>query len=71
MYGHFKVTKAINEPVKSYAPGSPERIELKKKIEEMRGEVRDIPMFIGGKEIRNGEKKTLTPPHDHQHVGEW
>lgn len=68
MYGHYKVPTAINEPVKSYAPGSPERAELKKKIAEMRAEVRDIPMFIGGQEVRNGNKVKLTPPHDHQHI---
>ena len=68
MYGHYKVPKAINEPIKSYAPGSPERAELKKKIAEMRAEVRDIPMFIGSKEVRNENQGKLTPPHDHQHV---
>lgn len=68
MYGHYKVPTAINEPVKAYAPGSPERAELQKKIAEMRAEVRDIPMFIGDKEVRNGNKVKLSPPHDHQHV---
>lgn len=68
MYGHYKVPTAVNEPVKSYAPGSPERAELKKKIAEMRAEVRDIPMFIGGREVRNENKSKLTPPHDHRHV---
>ncbi len=66
--GFFKVPHPVNEPVKSYAPGSKEREELKKKLKEMRAEVRDIPMFIGGKEIREGEKVKLTPPHDHKHV---
>lgn len=68
MYGHYTVPTAINEPVKSYAPGSPERAELKKKIAEMRAEQRDIPMFIGNREVRNANKVKLTPPHDHQHV---
>lgn len=68
MYGHFKVPRAVNEPVKSYAPGSPEREELKKKIAEMRAEVREIPMFIGGKEIHNADKVKLSSPHNHQHV---
>ncbi|HLP49602.1 MAG TPA: L-glutamate gamma-semialdehyde dehydrogenase [Chitinophagales bacterium] len=66
--GFFKVPQAINEPVKSYAPGSKERIELKAKLKEMRAEVRDIPMYIGGKEIREGKKVTLHPPHDHKHL---
>ncbi len=66
--GFFKVPQAINEPVKSYAPGSKEREELKKKLKEMRAEVRDIPMFIGSKEIRDGKKTSLHPPHDHKHL---
>ena len=57
--GFFKVPIAHNEPVKSYAPGSPEREELKKKIAQMRKEVRNIPMFIGGKEVREGNKISL------------
>lgn len=66
--GFFKVPTAHNEPVKSYAPGSPERIELKKKLLEMRMEPRDIPMYIGGKEVRSKKKVALNPPHDHKHV---
>lgn len=66
--GFFKVPQAINEPVKNYAPGSKERIELKAKLKEMRAEVRDIPMFIGSKEIRDGKKTSLHPPHDHKHL---
>ena len=66
--GFFKVPTAHNEPIKSYAPGSKEREELKKKITAMRKEVRDIPMFIGSKEIREGKKLSLHPPHDHKHL---
>jgi hypothetical protein len=66
--GFFKVPIAHNEPVKSYAPGSIERAELKKKLAEMRSEVRDIPMFIGGKEVTGEKKIALNPPHDHQHL---
>src|ERR1041385_994207 len=66
--GFFKVPIAQNEPVKSYAPGSPERVLLKDKISAMRGEVRDIPMFIGAKEIREGTRTSLHPPHDHRHL---
>jgi 1-pyrroline-5-carboxylate dehydrogenase len=66
--GFFKVPKAMNEPVKQYAPGTPERDALQKKIAELRAEVRDIPMFIGGKEVREGKKVSLHPPHDHQHL---
>ncbi len=66
--GFFKVPHALNEPVKNYAPGSKERDELKKKLKEMRAEVRDIPMFIGPKEVRDGKKTSLHPPHDHKHL---
>ena len=66
--GFFKVPQAHNEPVKSYAPGSKERTELKAKLKEMRAEVRDIPMFIGAKESRDGQKLSLHPPHDHKHL---
>ncbi len=66
--GFFKVPVAHNEVVKSYAPGSAERIALKKKLAEMRKEVRDIPMFIGDKQVKDGKKMELRPPHDHKHL---
>jgi 1-pyrroline-5-carboxylate dehydrogenase len=66
--GFFKPTPPHNEPVKSYLPGSPERDELKKQIAVMRAEVRDIPMFIGGKEVRGEKKVALTCPHEHKHI---
>ena len=66
--GFFKVPTPHNEPVKTYAPGSAERKELQAKLKEMRAEVRDIPMFIGDKEIRDGQKIELHPPHDHKHL---
>jgi 1-pyrroline-5-carboxylate dehydrogenase len=66
--GIFRVPPPKNEPVLSYAPGSPERAALKKAIDEARSKVLDIPMFIGGQEVRSGNKKVLSPPHDHKHV---
>lgn len=57
-----------NEPVLNYEPGSKERAELKKAIEEARSKQIEVPMVIGGKEIFTGNKKTLSPPHDHQHI---
>jgi 1-pyrroline-5-carboxylate dehydrogenase len=54
MKGFYHVPVAKNEPVKQYAPGSPERAELQEKLKTMRAEVRDIPMYIGGKEVRDG-----------------
>jgi 1-pyrroline-5-carboxylate dehydrogenase len=65
----FKVPTAINEPVKGYAPGSPEREELLAKYKEMYNQAPiDVPMYIGGKEVRTEDKRKITPPHDHSKV---
>jgi 1-pyrroline-5-carboxylate dehydrogenase len=66
--GFFEVPIPKNEPVLSYAPGSKERVALQKAVEEARGKVIDIPMYIGGAEVRSGNKKPLSPPHDHKHI---
>ncbi|MCF0075617.1 L-glutamate gamma-semialdehyde dehydrogenase [Dyadobacter sp. CY261] len=66
--GIFNVPALRNEPVKSYAPGSPEREELKKAIAEARSKTVDIPQYIGGEEIYSQHKKVVSPPHDHQHI---
>jgi len=66
--GIYHVPKAYNEPIKEYAPGSPERAELKETIRKMRSQVVDIPMFIGSEEIRTDDRRTIHPPHDHQHL---
>jgi 1-pyrroline-5-carboxylate dehydrogenase len=66
--GFFQVPYPKNEPVLSYAPGSKERAALKKAIEEARAQELDIPMYIGSEEVRTGEKKRLSPPHDHKHT---
>ena len=66
--GFFHVPTAINETVKSYAPGSPEREAIAKQYAEyFKGSV-DVPMYIGNEEIRTGNTRNMTPPHDHQHV---
>jgi 1-pyrroline-5-carboxylate dehydrogenase len=66
--GIFKVPTPINEPVYAYAPGSAERAELKATLKKMKSETADLPMFIGGKEIRTGDKKELRPPHELKHL---
>lgn len=66
--GFFKVPVPKNEPVLSYAPGSKERQLLKKAIADARAKQLDIPMYIGGEEVRTDKKVKLSPPHDHQHV---
>jgi 1-pyrroline-5-carboxylate dehydrogenase len=65
----FRVPIAVNEPIKGYAPGSAERKSLLNKYQEMYNQTAiDVPMYIGGKEIRTANKKPMTSPHDHQKV---
>lgn len=66
--GFFNVPTPQNEPVKGYAPGSPERKELQNMLKTLRSQVIDVPMYIGGEEVRTGHKKPMSPPHDHQHI---
>ncbi|WP_426490325.1 L-glutamate gamma-semialdehyde dehydrogenase [Hymenobacter sp. 102] len=66
--GFFNVPVPINEPVKGYAPNSPERTELLKTLKELKQQERDIPMHIGGEEVRTGNTQRISPPHDHQHT---
>ena len=66
--GFFQVPAAINEPVKSYAPGSKERKEVAKQYAAYYNGSLDVPMYIGNEEIRTGNTKNMTPPHDHQHI---
>src|SRR5881394_86305 len=70
--GTPRVPPPMNEPVKSYAPGSPERAALKDRLKSMANERPDIPIIIGGKEIRTGETGTAVMPHNHKHVlADW
>lgn len=64
----FKVPQPYNEVVKSFAVGTAERAALKQTLAEMSGQVKDIPMYIGGKEIRTGIKTRIAPPHNHKHT---
>ena len=64
----YPVPTAINEPVLNYAPGSSERASIMAALTKMRGEVRDIPMYINGKAVRTDKQGQIRPPHDHQHV---
>jgi len=65
--GFFNVPVAVNEPVKTYAPGSPEREQVLQAFKELYSTTVDIPLYIGGEEIRTGNTKNLFPPFDHQH----
>ena len=63
-----KVPEPRNEPVLSYAPGTPERRELKAELKRMAGEQIEIPVIVGGREIRTGDTAESVMPHDHAHV---
>lgn len=66
--GFFNVPKAVNEPVKSYAPGSPERAAVAATYSKMWNSQVEVPLYIGNEEIKTGNTKNMTAPHDHQHV---
>ena len=66
--GFFNVPKAVNEPVKSYAPNSPEKANVLKAYQKMWNEKIDVPLYIGDEEIRTGNTRTMSAPHDHQHI---
>ena len=66
--GFFNVPKAVNEPVKGYAPNSPEKVAVLSAYKEMWNSKIDVPLYIGSEEIRTGNTKNMTAPHDHKHV---
>ena len=65
---NFTIKEAVNEPIKDYKPGSPEKASLKSKLEELKSQTFDIPIIIGGKEIRTGNTGNCVMPHNHQHI---
>jgi 1-pyrroline-5-carboxylate dehydrogenase len=66
--GYFNYPMPVNEPVLNYAPGSKERQLLKDTLAELKGQQADIPMYIGGEEVRSGKKTAIHPPHETAHV---
>jgi len=66
--GIYRVPAARNEPIFPYAPGTPEKAALKQALTEMRSQQRDVPMYIGGEEVRTGDLVRMAPPHDHGHT---
>jgi 1-pyrroline-5-carboxylate dehydrogenase len=66
--GFFNVPPAINEPILSYAPGSPEKEELQAMLKELRSQEIDVPMYIGSELVTTSNKKPMSPPHDHKHI---
>ncbi len=70
--GFFQVPVAYNEPIKSYAPGTPERDAVLKQYKAYYNGNEDIPLYIGSEEVRTGNTRPLSPPHDHKHkVGQY
>src|SRR2546425_7726051 len=66
--GIFRPPSPANEPVRGYAPGSPERAELKGRLEELSGRRLDVPLVIGGEDVRTGTTFEAVMPHDKDHV---
>lgn len=66
--GFFNVPKAVNEPVKSYAPNSPEKAAVLAAYKQMWNTKIDVPLYIGSEEIRTGNTQNMTAPHDHKHI---
>ena len=70
--GFFNVPIAVNEPVKTYAPGSPEREAVAEAYKTMFNSKTEVAMYINGKDVKTGNTRTMSPPHDHKHtVGEY
>lgn len=67
-FGYFNYPMPANEPVLSYAPGSPEKLALKKALADLKKRTLDIPMYIGGKAVRTGKTVSIHPPHEIKHV---
>ncbi|PYO86118.1 MAG: 1-pyrroline-5-carboxylate dehydrogenase [Gemmatimonadetes bacterium] len=68
MYLMPKIPTPQNEPVLSYAPGSPERVELKRTLKDLSARVLEIPVVVGGREVRTGKTVDAVMPHCHRHV---
>ena len=66
--GFFQVPTAINEPVKGYAPGSPEREEVLRQYKEFYNSKVEVPLYIGLNEVKTGNTKPMSPPHEHGHI---
>ncbi|WP_026935379.1 L-glutamate gamma-semialdehyde dehydrogenase [Christiangramia echinicola] len=66
--GFFHVPVAVNEEVKSYAPGTPEREEVLLTYKDLWNANTEVPLYIGSEEVKTGDTKTINPPHDHKHV---
>ena len=66
--GFFNVPVAVNEPVQSYAPGTPEREAVLEAYNTLYNSSTDVPLYINGKDVSTGNTRTMSPPHEHQHI---
>lgn len=66
--GIYHVPVATNEPIYSYAPGTPEKTQLENTLKELRSQTIEVPMYIGSEKVFTGDKRPMNPPHDHQHL---
>ena len=67
-HGVFQVPEAKNEPVSDFAPKSPERASLQAALDAAAAEEVEVPLLIGGEEVRTGRTAEMVMPHDHGHV---
>lgn len=67
-FGDFYYPLPANERVLNYAPGSPEKLALKAALKQLKSSKADVPMFIGGNEVRTGKLGEMRPPHEHKHL---
>ncbi|NNM16948.1 MAG: L-glutamate gamma-semialdehyde dehydrogenase [Croceitalea sp.] len=66
--GFFQVPTAFNEPIKTYAPGTPEREEVLNQYKKYYSSKVEVPLYIGAEEIKTGNTKPMSPPHEHSHI---
>jgi len=67
-FGNFNIPKPVNEPIKSYAPGIPERETLQAEMKRIMSSEAEIPMRIGNQDVRSDNKLKISPPHNHKHT---
>lgn len=67
-FGHSKIRRPVNEPILNYLPGSKEKLELKEMLMELKDQVMEIPLVIGGEAIKTGNVKEIRIPHNHGHI---
>src|SRR5690606_31957018 len=67
-FGHSKIRRPVNEPILNYLPGSKEKLELKEMLMELKEQVMEVPVVVGGEAIKTGNVKEIRIPHNHGHI---